>query len=188
MNARLLASLAVLPLAMSAFSCSSEATPTVSGGAQFTLRNASTADNPDKLAACPDIGGQFTVAQRGEDGKLKLVIDGADDARVTCKVDSNRFDVIVSRAAAQFVASGTISGTQSKDAFVQLATDSNRYKTLKTKCTVDIDENAAGRFRGRVTCPLVEHATLPNACSTTGEAGADDKTKTYFSFANCTGF
>lgn len=188
MNARWIASFAVLPLAMFALSCSSEAAPTTSGGAQFTLRNAVTGDNPDKLGSCPDIGKQFTVAQRGEDGKLKLVLDGSDDARVTCKVDGTRFDVTVSRAAASMTASGTYSGTQAKDAFVQVTTDSNRYKTIKTKCTVDIDENANGRFRGRITCPLLEHATLPNACACTGEPGADEVTKSYFSFANCVGF
>lgn len=185
MNARSIASLAAMLLAMSAFSCSSEATPTVSGGAQFTLRNAGTADNPDKLGACPDLGQQFTVAQRGEDGKLKLVLNGADDARVVCRISDTKFDVTVSRAAASFTANGTISGGKSTDAFVQVATDTNRYKTIKTKCTIEIDENGGGRFRGRVTCPLLEHATSAYACASTGEIGADDKTKTYFSFANC---
>lgn len=188
MNARLLASLAVLPLAMFAVSCSSEAAPSVSGGAQFTLRNAAIGDNPAKLGSCPDIGTQFTVAQRGEDGKLKLVVDGADDARVSCRVDGNRFSISVSRAAAAFTASGTYTGTQSTDADVLFATDSNIYKTRDKRCTIDIDENGDGRFRGRVTCPIVEHNKLPNACASTGDPGADEKTKTYFSFANCTGF
>lgn len=188
MNARFLASLAVLPLALSVASCSSEATPEVSGGAQFTLRNANIADNPDKLGSCPDIGTQFTVAQRGEDGNLKLVVNGADDARVTCQVDGNHFNVSVSRLAAAFSASGNYTGTQSADATVLFATDSNLYKTRTKKCTIDIDENANGRFRGRVTCPLVEHSKLPNACASTGDPGSDGSTKTYFSFANCTGF
>jgi hypothetical protein len=95
--------------------------------------------------------------------------------------------VSVSRAAAAFIASGTVAGTQSTDADVTFVTDTNVYKTRDKKCTIDIDENANGRFRGRVTCPIVEHNKLPNACASTGEAGADDKTKTYFSFANCTG-
>ncbi len=78
----------VLPLlALSVASCSSEATPEVSGGAQFTLRNANIADNPDKLGSCPDIGTQFTVAQpfyvaylNGSESDAKTALGKAMDA------------------------------------------------------------------------------------------------------------
>ncbi|MBI2388137.1 MAG: hypothetical protein HYV09_00860 [Deltaproteobacteria bacterium] len=186
MNPRSFASLAALPFVIAAASCSSEAKPTVSGGAQFTLRNVAIADNPSKLGNCLDPG-QKTIAQRDAEGRLKLVVDGADEARVTCRVTGNRFELSVSRSEGSFSASGSYTGTQSTDADVNFVTATNSYRTFTRKCTVDIDENGDHKFRGRVTCPIVEHRTLPNACSSTGDIGADNATKTYFSFQNCEG-
>jgi hypothetical protein len=184
--------LAILPLAALALSCSSKAEPVVSGGAQFKLQNPLPADR-GTLGACPDgTGNAFTVAQRGEDGQLKLVVDGADDARVSCRADGGQFSVSVSRAAASFTASGKIAGGVSTDAIVTLVTPSNVYKTTTKKCTVTITQNADGRLRGKVKCPLVEHTQLPNGCSTTDEPVIDmdgvDRTSTFFAFANCSGF
>lgn len=184
--------LAILTLSALAFSCSSKAEPVVSGGAQFKLQNATVADR-GTLGSCPDISTQpFTVAQRGEDGQLKLVVDGADDARVGCQADGSRFNLTVSRAAASFSATGTIVGGVSNDAIINVSTPSNNYTTRDKKCVVTITENAGGKIRGKVKCPLLEHKTLNNACSTTDEAilEADkvDRTSTFFAFANCTGY
>lgn len=184
--------LAALPLAALALSCSSKAEPVVSGGAQFKLQNAQVADR-GMLGSCPDISTQpFTVAQRGEDGQLKLVVDGADDARVLCRADGGRFDVSVSRAAASFSATGTIAGGVSTDASVTVVTPSNVYTTREKKCTVTITQNTDGKLRGKVKCLVLEHKTLNNACATTDEAIVDadgvDRTSTFFAFANCSGF
>jgi hypothetical protein len=142
------------------------------------------------LGTCPE-NQVFTVAQRGEDGQLKLVVDGADDARVACGVDGNRFSISVSRAAASFSASGTIAANVSTDASVTLVTPSNVYKTRDKKCTITFTENAGGKLRGKVKCPLVEHTTLPNACATSDapvvDADGVDRTSTFFAFANCGG-
>ncbi len=183
--------LAVLPLAALALSCSSKAEPVVSGGAQFRTQNALPADR-GTLGACPD-NQVFTVAQRGEDGQLKLVVDGADDARVSCQADGSRFNVSVSRASASFNARGTIQGGVSNDADVTLVTSAgNVYKTTTKKCTITITQNADAKIRGKVKCLLLEHTTLDNACATTDEPIVDadgvDRTSTFFAFANCTGF
>lgn len=184
--------LAILSLSALAFSCSSKAEPVVSGGAQFKLQNASVADR-GMLGACPDISTQpFTVAQRGEDGQLKLVVDGADDARVACQADGTRFNINVSRAAASFSASGTIVAGVSTNATVSVSTPSNNYTTRDKKCTVTITQNSDGKLRGKVKCPLLEHKTLNNGCSTTDEPILDadniDRTSTFFAFANCAGY
>lgn len=185
--------LAILPLAALGLSCSAKAEPVVSGGAQFKLQNPAVIDR-GMLGACPDISTQpFTVAQRGEDGQLKLVVDGADDARVGCSADGSRFSVSVSRAAASFSASGKIGpGGISTDADVSVSTPSNNYRTRDKKCTVTITENTGGRLRGKVKCLLLEHTTLSNGCATTDQAVFDqdgvDRASTFFAFANCSGF
>jgi hypothetical protein len=181
--------LAVLPLAALALSCSSKAEPVVSGGAQFRLQNALPADR-GTLGACPE-NQVYTVAQRGEDGQLKLVVNGADDARVECAVENGRFNISVSRAAASFSASGSIVNNVSSNADVTMSTPSNTYTTLSKKCTVTFTETTGGKLRGKVKCPLVEHKTLSNACSTTEvpvvDADGVDRTSTFFAFANCNG-
>lgn len=176
---RSFASLVALPLVIAAASCSSEAKPTVSGGAQFTLRNVAVADNPDgKLGNCLDAR-PHTIAQRDAEGRLKLVVDGADDARVSCTVTGDRFSLSVSRTEGSFTASGSYKGNQSTDAEVTFVTSSNSYRTFTRKCTVDIVENGDHKFKGNVICPVVEHRSLPNACATIGDGS------TFFSFANC---
>lgn len=189
---RSLAILPVLTFGALALSCSSKADPVVSGGAQFKLQNPAAADR-GMLGSCPDISTQpFTVAQRGEDGQLKLVVDGADDARVSCRADGGQFDVTVSRAAASFSATGKIVNNVATDAVVTVVTPSNVYTTRDKKCTVTITQNSDGKLRGKVKCLLLEHKTLPNGCATTDEPVADpdgvDRTSTFFAFANCSGF
>jgi hypothetical protein len=196
MNARSfsICSLAILSLGLSAVSCSSEADPVVSGGAQFMLSNIAEADQPadpaPRFGNCLDSSAekQF-VGQQSSDGNIKLVLDGADDAQVSCNVSGGRFNASVSRSNATFTANGSIGpatdackGGVSNDATVVIKPGLNTYRTFSTKCTVCLSESSGGRLWGVVTCPLLEHTLTPNACrtSTTGE-------ETKFGFVNCSG-
>lgn len=210
MNARLrLGMLAILPIVVLA-ACSDDPEPVVSGGAQFTLQNAMRADIPmdETLGACPDIGGQQTVAQRDAEGNLKLVVNGADDSQVSCRFDGGRYNVKVSRSTASFAASGTIKtgaecttaaseaygGTApsnivacSLDSAVFVASSTNAYKADTTKtCKIFFTVNGDKKLRGTIRCPLLRHASLPNACALSPVG--DEKTASFFSFANCSGF
>jgi len=208
MNARFgLGLIAILPFVVA--SCSEEEPPVVSGGAQFTLRNAQVADNPDKLGSCLDTGqGRMTVAQRDVDGNLKLVVNGADEAQVNCNFNAGAFNVRVSRSAATFAASGAIItdaaqcaaaaaiaypdpatrpatlAACSLKATVFAGTPSNTWKTLTKTCNVFFSANSDGRLRGTVFCPLLEHSTVSNACALSPEPGDG---QAFFSFANCGG-
>jgi hypothetical protein len=205
MNARL--ALAILPFVVIA-ACSDEPDPVVSGGAQFTLQNATKADiGTEMLGSCPDIGQQQTVAQRDGEGNLKLVVDGADDARVSCRYDGGRYNVSVSRATASFSASGTFKtmaecgaaateayGTNvptnivacSLDAIVGAASAANFYQTRDRKCSIFFTLNSDKKLRGTIRCPLLPHKSLANACALSPIG--DEKTASFFSFANCSGF
>ncbi len=210
MNARLrLGMLAILPIVVLA-SCSDDPEPVVSGGAQFTLQNAMSADVPtgETLGACPDIGQQQTVAQRDAEGNLKLVVNGADDARVTCKFDGSRYTVSVSRAAASFAASGTFKSAAecsaaattayggnaptnlvacSLDATVNASSAANNYRSdADKKCSIFFTLNSDNKLRGTIRCPLLRHTSLANACALSPIG--DEKTASFFSFANCGNF
>ena len=203
MNARL--ALAILPFVVIA-ACSDDPEPVVSGGAQFTLQNASAADiGMSGLGACLESSSpQQTVAQRDANGDLKLVVNGADDARVSCSFSATNYSVSVSRTAASFAASGTIKPLAecaaavsavygsappanlvgcSLDATVLAQSPSNVYKTRDKKCTIFFTTNTDKRLRGTVRCPLLEHASTLSACSLTPIG--DAKTASFFSFANC---
>jgi hypothetical protein len=205
MNARL--ALALFPFVVLA-SCSDDPDPVVSGGAQFTLQSAATADiGMTGLGSCPDVGQQQTVAQRDAEGNLKLVVDGADDSRVSCRFDGGRYSVTVSRATASFAASGSIkplgecsaAATEaygatvptnlvgcSLDATVFAASSTNNYRTRDKQCHIFFTLNSDKKLRGTIRCPLLEHTTIANACALSPIG--DNKTASFFSFANCSGF
>jgi hypothetical protein len=206
MNARFaLALLVILPFA--APGCSEEEEPVVSGGAQFTLRNAAAADNPDMLSSCLDTSlGKQTVAQKDVDGNLKLVVNGADDAQVSCSFNASSFNVLVSRAAASFSASGPfVTGAEcataaerafpdpktrptdfslgcSTKASVFAATPANAWKVISKQCSIFFSVRGDKRLRGTVYCPLLESTKTLNACALTPESG---DAQAFFSFANC---
>ncbi len=181
MNVRSVAFLAVLGCAAFSVSCSDDPPPAVSGGAYYQLLTLTTPGST--LGRCLDPGAEVTIANRDADGSLKLIVDQADGAQVACKLDGGRFDVKVSNRLGTFQARGSYTGTTSTDTFVRLITGSgNVYETRETLCSLEITENADGKIFGYVTCPELQHTNIDAAC----EIGSTSKS--YFRFANCTGF
>ena len=85
-------------------SCSTDPEPVTAGGAYFELQNARNVTTMPAPGACLDICQKYTIAIKGEDGQLKLIVDGADDARVACRYDGARFDLTISNSAASLTA------------------------------------------------------------------------------------
>jgi hypothetical protein len=181
---------AVLVASASTISCSSDDAPPVSGGAKFQLQAA------DSTAAmgldpCPDAGREFLIAIQGDDGQPKLMVDGADDARVKCQIDGSRFDLSVSNKNGTITASGSYSGNVSKDAQVFVVYGSNQsYSTKGVPCTLTFENPGGsvvqdgGKIRAGISCPALKHKTLNAACGidVSGASGA------FMQFSNCTGF
>lgn len=176
MNARLPVAVVAAVLALS---CSSKQEPVTAGGAMFQL----TPPSPASLGICPDTTSQPNiVANRGENNGLVLVLDGADDARVSCKYDGTNYAVTVSKSGATFSASGSIQNNESTDAYVFVLTANNQYEQKgAAKCKISfIPQGEPGRLEGRnVTCTALEHSSLPNGFCATNPGN------TFFKFTNC---
>jgi hypothetical protein len=188
MNARLTlksASLAAVLSVVGGISCSSSQEQPVAGGAYFEMQNARNVTTMPPPGACLDIGQKYTVAIKGENGQLKLIVDGADDARVTCRFDGSRFDLAVSNSVASFNTSGTIAGGKSTDAYVQVQTaNGNLYKTLTKKCSITFDAPEEGKIGGQVSCDEITLISANNACGLSPPGSSPS----YFKFSNCKGF
>ncbi len=189
MNARVSwksASIASILAATAGISCSSANEPVTAGGAYLELQNAKNVTTMPPPGACLDVGQKYTIAIQGADGQLKLIVDGADDARVSCRYDGARYDLTVSNRTASLTASGTIQGGKSTDAEVQvLASSGNIYRTSSKKCSIEfLPQQEEGKIRGNMTCDEITHTKLNNACGMSSSGSAPS----YFSFSNCKGF
>ncbi|MGZ3449470.1 MAG: hypothetical protein ACXWUG_06745 [Polyangiales bacterium] len=183
--------LLVAVAAAGALSCSSKDTPPTSGGAAFQLQGADPTA-AGMLGSCPDSGRDFLIAQVGDDGKNKLVADGADGASMHCAIDGSHFEIKATYKDSSLSVSGSYSGNKSSDAQAIITFGSNiSYQTKGTTCTVTFTTNSAGsvvddggKIFANFSCPALKHKTLDAACGVDVSGGSH----AYFQFSNCTGF
>lgn len=174
-----------------AIACSSAETPPVSGGARFQLQSADAMASMG-LASCPDSGREFLIAILGDDGQPKLMVDGADDARVRCQIDGTHFSLNVSNKNGSITATGSYSGNVSTNAQVIVGFGTNNsYSTKDVPCTLTFEKDSGGnvvsdggKIRAGIMCKMLKHKSLDAACGidVSGGSGA------FMQFSNCTGF
>ena len=183
----LLRSAAILSLTVWLASCSSKETKTTSGGAHFRLNSAGTA------GACLDPTASITISVKGEDGKDKLIPDGADGANVSCAYDDNTFHVTVSGNSGGIQADGTFSGANkmvSADAKMLIVAGTNKYKTPSDgskPCTITFTKKSDGALLGRFVCPQVDQTNAAGVCAVTALSADGFTPESYFQFADCAG-
>ena len=172
----LVASLAVVAAALTAFGCSSKSNPVASGGAIWQMQGASCQDRTTHTLAVVDPNG----------GAPSLLTDGADGARVRCQLSSSSFSVLVANGNGTLIASGSLSGANGTNVAMTISLPGGTYQTTTQKCLLAVTANDGSNFKADINCPELDNTSLPGDECSISNTGTS--VHSFFSFQNCSGF